>query len=132
MTEKISSPMLDLEQHYAQVPTDFPRPNMASALSGFQAKLPMVEYRGKLYVAGCTPPELYQSWHYCEGMAAIFVGKCRRNQHGKYAHLNEEGILDQYCVRLLRTRWATEEELKWVIRRTAALLKWPVPPNSLA
>jgi hypothetical protein len=92
----------------------------------------MVEFKGKLYAAGCSPTEIYQSWHYCEGMAAIFVQKCRRNQHGKYAHLNEVRILDQYCARLLKTQWSTDEELKWVIRRAANLLGWPVPDRAIS
>ena len=115
---------------FSRIPTDFPSTGIVSAISGMQPKVAMVEYEGRFYVQGNTPPERYDSWLYCETLATQFVVKCSRNQHGKYAHLSEVEILDQYCVRLLRTKWASDAELKWVIRRTAELLGWPVPASA--
>lgn len=112
------------------VPDDFPRPQSAGAVSGFQPKLLMVEFHGQLYAPGATPPEVWDRWNTCEDLAHQFVEKCRRNQTGKYAHLSEIEILEQYCTRLLKTGWGSDEELRWVIRRTAAMLEWPVPANA--
>ncbi|MDB5763931.1 MAG: hypothetical protein JWQ21_2926 [Herminiimonas sp.] len=120
------------DSHFSQIPNDFPHLEIASAVPGFQPKFVMVEYEGKFYIPGDTPPERYERWRYCEDLAAEFVIKCRRNQYGKYVHLSEVEILDQYCVRLLRTGWASNAELQWVIRRTAELLGWPVPSTAMA
>lgn len=44
--------------------------------------------------------------------------------------MSEEEILDQYCVRVLKTGWGSDDEMKWVIRRAAAILGWPVPASA--
>jgi hypothetical protein len=116
---------------FEKVPDDFPRPSVGGAVSGHQSKLLLVEYDGKYYEPGCTPPELFSRWDICEDLAVQFVAKCRRNQTGKYSHLSETEILDQYCERLLKTNWGSDAELRWVIRRTAQLLGWPAPAAAM-
>lgn len=113
------------------VPDDFPRPEMASGLAGAQPKISAVMFEGKFYVPGGTPPERLASWEGCEDLAKQFAEKCRRNEKGKYEHLSRTEILAQYCDRLLQTDFGSAAEMRWVIRRTAELLSWPVPPNAM-
>lgn len=39
----------------------------------------------------------------------------------------EVDILQQYFERLLATGWVSNDEGRWVIRRTADLINWPAP-----
>ncbi|MGZ8340267.1 MAG: hypothetical protein ACXWU9_11860 [Telluria sp.] len=119
------------EARFAQVPADFPRPVHLGALPGAQPKLLMVKYNGRYYSPGCTPPELRERWDYCEDLARQFCQKCLDNKAGKRAHLSEVAILEQYLERLLKTGWGSDAEMQWLIRRAAALAKWPVPESAL-
>jgi hypothetical protein len=112
------------------VPDDFPRPKLHSSVAGYQAKLPLVASGGRFYLPGSTPRELHSRWDICEDMAQQFVVKSRECKSGKRAHMSEEEILDQYCVRVLKTGWGSDDEMKWVIRRAAAILGWPIPASA--
>jgi hypothetical protein len=116
------------DAQYAQVPADFPRPVHRGAVPGVQPKLLMTQYKGRFYVPGCTPPEIFERWDACEDLAKQLAAKSVESQAGKRRHMSEVEILDQYLPRLIATRWTTEEEARWIIRRAAALLGWPVPP----
>lgn len=115
------------EQQYAEVPADFPRPGPSSSLAGKMAKLALVEFEGKYYVPGDSPPERYARWQYCEDLARQFQSKCLETKAGKRAAMPEAEILQQYLDRLLKTNWGPEAEMRWVIHRTADLLGWPQP-----
>ena len=119
------------EKTTSAIPDDFPQPEIASGLAGMQPKLPMVMFDGRFYLPGGTPSERLARWEICEDLAKQFVEKCRRNETGKYAHLSRTEILAQYCDRLLQTDWGSAAEMRWVIRRTADLLHWPVPANAM-
>lgn len=119
------------DARFAQVPADFPRPVHLGALPGAQPKLLMVKYNGRYYSPGCTPPELWERWDYCEDLARQFCQKCLDNKAAKRAHLSEVAILEQYLERLLKTGWGSDAEMRWLIRRAAALAKWPVPESAL-
>ena len=114
----------------AAVPADFPRPIPGSAVAGAQPKLLLVEYEGQYYSPGCTPPELLQRWDVCEDLAKQFAAKSLESKAGKRAHMSEPEILDQYLSRLLTTKWVSDEEARWVIRRAAEILSWPAPPSA--
>jgi hypothetical protein len=45
--------------------------------------------------------------------------------------MSEEAILDQYCARALRMGLGSDDEMKWAIRRTAAILDWPIPASAV-
>lgn len=45
--------------------------------------------------------------------------------------MSEEAILDQYCVRAMKTGWGSDDEMRWVIRRAATILNWPVPSSAV-
>jgi hypothetical protein len=113
---------------FAKVPSDFPRPAVLGAIGGVQPKLLMVRYEGKFYPPGCTPPELYARWDKCEDLARQLAEKSVESKLGKRAHMTEVEILDQYLRRLIGTRWTSEPEARWIIRRVATKLGWPVPP----
>ena len=122
-----ATPVPPDETSYAQVPPDFPRPTHHGTVSGAQPKLLMTQYQGLFYVPGCTPPEIFERWDVCEDLAKQLSVKSLESKTGKRSHMTELEILDQYLPRLIATRWTTEEEAQWIIRRTAAILGWPVP-----
>jgi hypothetical protein len=121
-----------MENDDFSVPDDFPRPQVLGAVGGFQPKLLLVSYAGKFYAPGCTPPELFSRWELCEDLAQQFVGTARETKAGKRAHMSEQAILDQYCLRSMKMNWGSDDEMRWVFRRAATLLDWPVPPSAVA
>jgi hypothetical protein len=119
------------EAKYQQVPADFPRPGEAGSVGGVQPKVLLTEYNGKYYVPGCTPPELWASWDFCEDLAKQLAAKSLESKAGKRAHMSEKEILAQYLPRLIATKWTSEPEARWVIRRVAKMLGWPVPDAAI-
>ncbi|WP_323143576.1 hypothetical protein [Massilia phyllosphaerae] len=119
----------DREPDYSVVPPHFPRPEPHGSVSGYQSKVLLKMYDGKLYAAGCTPPELYARWDKCEDLALQLATKSLESKEGKRAHMSEVQILEQYLSRLIATKWTSEAEAQFVIRRTAQILAWPVPAS---
>jgi hypothetical protein len=109
------------------VPDDFPRPESIGAISGAIPKLLLVEYEGKLYPSGCTPLDILGRWDICEDLVQQFQSKCLETKRGKRADMLEELILEQYLTRLLGTGWVSAAEGRWIIRRVAIVLNWPMP-----
>jgi hypothetical protein len=112
------------------IPADFPRPRVHAAVAGHQPKLALVNCNGRFYAPGGTPSELLSRWDICEDLAQQFAVKSRECKAGKRSHMSEVEILDQYCVRAMKMRWGSDDEMRWVIRRAAALLDWPVPASA--
>lgn len=112
------------------VPNDFPRPVHIGAVTGAQPKLLATEHNGRFYSAGCSPPELHERWAVCEDLAQQLARKSVESKAGKRSQLSEVEILAQYLPRLIATRWTSETEARWVIRRTAQILRWPVPKSA--
>lgn len=115
------------EVEYANVPSDFPHPVSLGAVPGAQPKLLVTSYKGKFYPSGCTPPELYERWRIYEKIAQELSIKSRESKLGKRSHMNEVAILEQYFPRLLQTHLTSELEARWIIRRAAQILEWPIP-----
>lgn len=115
---------------FAQIPADFPRPVHLGAVPGALPKLLMTEFRGRYFSPGCTPPEIWERWDACEDMAQQLCEKSLESKAGKRSHMSEAAILDQYLQRLLKTGWRSDAEMRWVIRRMADLLQWPVPESA--
>jgi hypothetical protein len=115
---------------FAALPSDFPRPPNLSGVSGAQEKFSMNSYRGRFYSPGCSPPELLERWDNCEDIAQQLAVKSVESKNGKRSHMSEVEILDQYLPRLIATGWVSEPEAKWVMRRTAALVGWQIPPSA--
>jgi len=109
------------------VPDNFPRPRQMGAVPGAQAKILAIEYQGRFYSPGCSPPELYDRWQHCMQYVPQFVTSCIETKAGKRAHMPEADILDQYLTRLIESGWVSGDEARWVIRETAKLLGWPIP-----
>lgn len=112
------------------VPEDFPGAQHLGAVPGAQTKFLAVEYEGRYYSPGCTPPELYERWQYCMHLVPQFVSSCIETKAAKRARMPEADILDQYLVRLMEAKWVSDAEAKWVIRETAKLLGWPSPEGA--
>ncbi|USX27262.1 hypothetical protein NHH73_02875 [Oxalobacteraceae bacterium OTU3CINTB1] len=110
-----------------EIPDNFPRPKYLGAVPGAQKKYLAVEFDGRYYQPGCTPPELYERWRYCVGLVDQFATACIQTKAGKRRDMPEAGILDQYLVRLIEARWVSDDEAEWVIREAAKVLKWPSP-----
>lgn len=128
MTEQTEAPsIVDDDIKFEQVPSEFPRPVHHGAIGGAQAKVLMTSYKGRFYPPGCTPPELFRRWDASEDLARQLAEKSLESKAGKRADMSEVGILDQYLSRLIATNWRSEPEARWVIRRAAAILGWPVP-----
>lgn len=111
----------------SKVPEDFPRAGRSGAVPGAQTKMLVTEYKGKFYETGSTPPEIYERWVICEDLGQQFAQSCIRTKQGKRADMSEEDILAQYYRRLVSTEWVTPLEGRWVMRRAAALIEWPLP-----
>lgn len=90
----------------------------------------LVDYGGKLFPPGCTPPEMFERWDVCEDLAQQLRSKSIEAKTGNRAYMPERDILAEYLEQLLETDWGSDAEMKWVIRRTAELLQWPVPPDA--
>ncbi|WP_147375700.1 hypothetical protein [Noviherbaspirillum cavernae] len=118
------------EAKYSRVPADFPRPVHFGAVPGMQPKLLATKYNGRFYSPGCSPPELFERWDICEDLANQLATKSLESKAGKRAHMTEAQILDQYLPRLIETKWTSEPEARWVIRRTAEIIGWPVPASA--
>lgn len=128
---KASSDKPNVTTHH-EIPADFPRPEIASALAGSQPKFSMVQFEGKYYLPGGTPPERLDNWQQCEQHARDLSERCITNKLGKYSDMSEVEILEMYCQRLLNANSGfSPEEDKWKIRRVAALLGWAVPRGAL-
>jgi hypothetical protein len=115
------------DPRFAQVPVDFRRPVPAGAVAGVMPKSLLVDYGGKLYAPGCTPPEMFERWDICEDLAQQLHGKSVEAKMGKRAYMAEEVILAEFLEQLLETDWGSDAEMMWVIRRTAHLLDWSAP-----
>lgn len=120
----------DYEPDYSRVPADFPRPCIPGAVSGFQPKLLLTQHNGRFYGPGCAPPEVYARWNRCEDLANQLAAKAIESKKGKRRHMSELEILDQYLPRLIATRWTSEPEARFIIRRAAQILGWPVPDGA--
>lgn len=107
-----------------QVPNDFPRPPPVGAVPGAQQKFLAVEYQGRYYSDGCTPPELYERWQHCMHYVPQFVTSSIETKRGKRKDMPEADILDQYLVRLIEAKWVSDDEARWVIREAARQLGW--------
>lgn len=115
---------------FAAIPSDFSRHWLAGALPGAQENFLMVRSDWRFYTPGCTPPELLERCRYCANLAQQFCKKSLDNKARKRSHLSEKEILERYLARLLETGWATDAEMRRVIRRTAELANWPVPVSA--
>jgi hypothetical protein len=129
--DKTGSPHQPEEPDFNAVPDDFPCPIHHGALPGAQSKFLVTEYRGRFYVPGSTPPEVYERWEICEDLAEQLAQKSLESKAAKRAHMTKAEILEQYLSRLIAQKWTSEAEARWIIRRVAQIVNWPIPPAAL-
>ena len=114
-------------EDYTSIASDFPKLEHFGAVPGTQMKLLVVQFEGKYYTPGDTPPERFRRWQNCEDLAQQFCTASLNSKAGKRSHMSEEAIIDQYLDRLIDTGWVTIAEAHWTMRRTIQILGWPVP-----
>lgn len=114
------------ESELNKVPDDFPRPMHMGAVGGAQPKLLAVSYKGKFYEPGATPPDLYKRWSICANIVEQLAAKSLQSKLGKRSHMSEAEILEQYFNRLLATKWTSEVEARWIMRKVALTLNWEI------
>ncbi|MDN4056478.1 hypothetical protein QPK32_25805 [Massilia sp. YIM B02763] len=117
------------ENEYLEVPSDFPRPGLLGAIPGSQPKFIATQYKDKFYPPGCTPPEQYERWKSCEEIVQEFAYELKRDKADNLLLRSEIETLDKY-LKIFSSSWLSENEAKWVIRRIALLLSWPVPTSA--
>jgi hypothetical protein len=112
-------------------PDDFPRTNLAGAVSGAAPKLLLCRTNdGRYSTEKISEEDRITRWMYCEDLARQFADAALKSKQGKRAHMSEVQILDQYLERLLNKGWASDSESRWVLRRAARILGWASPINS--
>lgn len=117
----------EAEPNLQAIPQDFPRTVRIGALPGAQPKFLMIRHNGRFYQLGTSPPEVYERWRVCQEIAAELANKSVLCKAGKRANMSEVEILDQYLPRLIPQQWTSIAEARWIIRRVAQILSWPVP-----
>lgn len=117
-------------EHNFEVPEDFPRPKLSVA--GVQPSLSMVVYGGRHYGPCATPPQLHARWQVLEEMAQELAGMATRAVAKRKPAPALTTVLEGYLKRLIPTECATEDELRWTIRRTASLLGCAAPKTAAA
>lgn len=112
---------------YPDVPEDFLRLIKDEALCSAKSSTRHVQYNDEYFVRGCSPPEIYKRWDRCEDLAYKFVLKAFRMKQRRCSNQSETEILEDIFMLLCRGRYGTTDEMKWVMRRMAGMLKWPTP-----
>jgi len=123
---------LDGNESDWSVPDDFPQQRMTGALPGAQPKFLATLYKGRYYMAGCTPPEIYDRWCICEDLVAQLSAKSLESKVGKRSHMTEKEILQQYYIRLTATQWTSIEEARWIMQKVAERIGWDVKNDTWA
>ena len=115
-----------------KIPDDFPRDDGPASLAGAHPKLSVRrnDVTGTYY-AGPNDDEVEQRYEFCEDIAHQLVSKCIKDRDTKYIAYTELDILEKLLKKLLVSNWGTEAEMRWIIRRTASSLSWPVPKTAL-
>lgn len=113
------------------VPADSLRPAVHGSVAVFQSKLDW-------------PPNAANSTRQGEAARTVqllgSLGRPRstvrhqinRRQVREAVAQSEVEILAQACIRAINAGWGSDFEIREVIRRTAALLAWTMPPSAAA
>jgi hypothetical protein len=115
------------------IPADFPREPVIAGLSGAQPKLSVrVDVVSGKYVNCPIEQDVQERYEVCADLVTQLVAKCHANRDSKYVHLSEAQILERLLAQLLTTDWGKAAEMRWVIRRAASDLGWPIPADATA
>lgn len=120
--------IMDRATDSTDVPEDFPHAPILGAVAGSAPKILLVRRENGTYAAPkISDQERNARWKHCEDLANQFADAALRSKVGKRSDWTEEDILDQYLPRLKKTGWVSNDESIWVLRRSAAILNWPLP-----
>lgn len=104
------------------VPDDFPRDDPISVVSGAQPKLCVRESDGR-YFAEQTAVERKERWSICEDLAHQLVPKAQKDA-ASHPERSADATLERVRAAVAHKDWVSSDELKWLINRLRALLKW--------
>lgn len=113
---------------YPGIPDDFPIAETLGALTGAHPQLGLVEEGGKFYATGTSPHEVAQAFDVCEDLAVQMVPYCQRKL--TEFHNDQAATLRAVFQGLLKKNWCTVDQSKWIMRKTAERLGWPLPPST--
>jgi hypothetical protein len=71
--------------------------------------------------------ERFGDWSICEELATELFGECLDAQVSAIRGERAVDVLLRLFVRLEELGWGEPAELRWIVRRVAALLSWPEP-----
>lgn len=71
--------------------------------------------------------ERWADWGICEDLATHVCVECLQAKAQAHRAERPVDILLKAYMRIERNGWGEPVQLKWVVRRVAALLKWPIP-----
>lgn len=111
------------DDEFLKVPVSFPRPDYPVTIPGTQPKLMMEKYKGRFYVVGCTPPEIYERWTTCLEYVADLTGKAHEAKVAKIVGLSEEKIVGNYLDAFFEAGLLSRPEAQWIKEEVLSRLK---------
>lgn len=116
---------------HERIPEEFPLPSHLALLSCALPNQFGTKYQGHFYPLGCSPPERFERWAFCEELANQFAEESLKSKAGRYAFMTAGQILAYRLPRLIATGWTSEVEVSRITRRAAEILGWPTPSSAL-
>jgi hypothetical protein len=79
------------------------------------------------YEPGRTPGQRCLDWNVCEELALYLAGECDRTKAREDRSVRPVDILLKAYRMVEGLGWGEPPLLRWIFRRVAALLDWPLP-----
>lgn len=101
-----------------KAPSDFPRQNSLSALSGAQPKLSVLKIDGRYYLDQPDEDEIYQRYDVCADLVQQLISYCNRKKQSTHSW---EALLNAVARSLSQKPWGlTVEENAWIMKKLQA------------
>lgn len=98
-----------------KAPSDFPRQNNLSALTGAQPKLSVVRIDGRYYLDQPDEDEIYQRYDVCADLVDQLISYCERKKQPSHSW---EALLKAVSHSLSKKPWGlTAEENAWIMNK---------------
>ena len=106
------------------VPDDFPISQTPAAVAGSQTKV-LLNGSADRYYVGSGPTARYKAWQYCEQLRARLVEEYKHARETSKS--SDEAIIQALYLKNSYTVEATDEEVRWAVRRAFSTLFCKVP-----
>lgn len=116
-----------LKIDYGDIPSDFPKSAPLKLFPKGPHAVHISMYEGKCYLAGGSPPEVWQSWQICQELVEHFKQTCLEEKSLRSNLLPEAEIIEFFFTATLAAGWGTDAEVAWIFRTVAMQLGWPIP-----